>query len=296
MTAIASSAFAASFASMAQAASSQQVALSMADFERARRIIKERAGINLQASKQSMVQGRLARVLRDHHLADYGALLDAVQQPQSPLWQPFVNALTTNLTSFFREAYHFPMLADFLKAHQGPVRIWCSAASTGEEPWSIAMTAQETLGAHASVKIFASDIDTDVLRTAQAGVYPVASDKGLDEARRRRWFLKGSGQNAGLMRVRPELVRMVEFGQINLVHDALRFPQPFDVVFCRNVMIYFDTPTQREVLQRIHTCMRPGGLLFAGHSENFSAHGDLFALKGKTVYERLPDRTAKGAV
>jgi len=272
-----------------------QLELSQADFERARRIFRERAGINLQASKQSMVQGRLARVLREHNLPDYHALLDAVEHTQSPLWQPFVNALTTNLTSFFREAYHFPLLADFLKAQSGPVRIWCSAASTGEEPWSIAITALETLGAQAPVKILASDIDTDVLRTAQAGVYPIASDKGLDEARRRRWFMKGSGGNAGLMRVRPELSRLIEFKQINLVHDALSLGQPFDVVFCRNVMIYFDTPTQRLVLERIHRCMRPGGWLFAGHSENFTAHSDLFSLHGKTVYERLPDRHVKAA-
>lgn len=275
--------------------SGQQAALTKADFERARHLIRERAGINLQPSKQNMVQGRLARVLREHRLPSYGALLDEVSKPRSPLWQPFVNALTTNLTAFFREAYHFPMLADFLKAQHGPVRIWCAAASTGEEPWSIAMTALETLGANAPVSILASDIDTDVLRTAQAGVYPIATDKGLDDARRRQWFFKGAGSNAGLMRVRPELARLVSFAQVNLVHDELRFGQPFDVVFCRNVMIYFDAATQREVLARIHKTMRPGGLLFAGHSENFSAHGDLFALRGKTVYERLADRSERMA-
>ena len=270
-----------------------ELALAPGDFERVRRLIKERAGIHLQPSKQSMVQGRLARLLREHALPGYGALLDAVERPDSPLWQPFVNALTTNLTSFFREAYHFPLLAEFLRAQRGPVRIWCAAASTGEEPWSIAMTALETLGASAAVSIFASDIDTDVLRTASAGVYPIDAARGLDPARLKRWFLKGRGPNAGRMRVRPELSRIVEFGQVNLVHDALRVTQPFDVVFCRNVMIYFDAPTQRVVLARLHAAMRPGGLLFAGHSENFTAQGDLFALRGKTVYERLAQRTAR---
>jgi len=271
-------------------ASANTALLSGADFDRARRIIKERAGINLLPSKQSMVQGRLTRVLRDHHVGGFHELLDSVEQPGSPLWQPFVNALTTNLTSFFREAYHFPMLAEFLKTQKGPIRIWCAAASTGEEPWSIAMTALEALGPAAQVRIFASDIDTEVLQTARAGIYPVASDKGLEEAQRRRWFLKGKGNNAGLMKVRPEIARMVEFAQINLIHDPLRFAQPFDVVFCRNVMIYFDGPTQRRVLERIHSTMRPEGWLFAGHSENFSAHGDLFVLRGKTVYQRLAER------
>jgi chemotaxis protein methyltransferase CheR len=256
-------------------------------------MIKERAGIHLQPSKQSMVQGRLARLLREHGLPSYAALLDSVERRDSPLWQPFVNALTTNLTSFFRETYHFPLLAECLQRHAGPVRIWCAAASTGEEPWSIAMTALETLGSGAQVSIYASDIDTDVLATARAGVYPVDGDKGLDAARLKRWFLRGTGANAGLMRVRPELARIVEFGQVNLVHDALRFQQPFDVVFCRNVMIYFDAPTQRAVLARIHATMRPGGLLFVGHSENFSAQSDLFVLRGKTVYDRLAERSAR---
>jgi chemotaxis protein methyltransferase CheR len=270
-----------------------EIALAQADFERVRRMIKERAGIHLQPSKQSMVQGRLARLLREHSLPGYTALLDAVERADSPLWQPFVNALTTNLTSFFREAYHFPLLAEFLKKQPGPVRIWCAAASTGEEPWSIAMTTLETLGTGAQASIFASDIDTSVLQTARAGVYPIDSEKGLDTARLHRWFLKGRAGNAGLMRVRPELARMVEFGQVNLVHDALRFPQPFDVIFCRNVMIYFDASTQRAVLARLHKVMRPGSLLFVGHSENFSAQGDLFALRGKTVYERLAERSAR---
>jgi len=273
----------------------QIAALSPGDFERACRIIKERAGINLLPSKQSMVQGRLARVLREHGLPDYRSLLDAIEKVNSPLWQPFLNALTTNLTSFFRESYHFPLLADFLRTQTGPVRIWCAAASTGEETWSIAMTALEALGTGAQVSIVASDIDTDVLDTARAAVYSMGADKGLDQERRRRWFLKGSGANAGLMRVRPELTRMVEFRQLNLVHDELRFAQPFDVVFCRNVMIYFDAATQRNVLVRLHAAMRPGALLFAGHSENFSAHADLFSLRGKTVYERCSMQTARTA-
>lgn len=270
-----------------------EVVLPPADFERVRRLIKERAGIHLQPSKQSMVQGRLARLLREHGLSSYSALLDAVDRPQSPLWQSFVNALTTNLTSFFREAYHFPLLAEYIRAQRGPVRIWCAASSTGEEPWSIAMTALETLGPSAQVSIFASDIDTDVLSTARAGVYPVDGDKGLEPARLRRWFLKGTGPNAGMMRVRPELSRIVEFGQINLVNDPLRFQHPFDVVFCRNVMIYFDPPTQRTVLTRLHAALRPGGLLFVGHSENFSSQSDLFSLRGKTVYERLAERSSR---
>jgi chemotaxis protein methyltransferase CheR len=262
------------------------VTLAPGDFERVRRMIKERAGIHLQPSKQSMVQGRLARLLREHGIPTYGALLDAVERRDSPLWQPFVNALTTNLTSFFRESYHFPLLADFLGRQRGPIRIWCAAASTGEEPWSIAMTALETLGPSAQVSIVASDIDTDVLRTARAGVYPVETEKGLDPARLKRWFLRGTGSNAGLMRVRPELARLVEFTQFNLVSDPVRFQHPFDVVFCRNVMIYFDAPTKKSIVDRCVDILRPGGWLYLGHSESLSPPHPAFELIGRTVYRR----------
>ena len=150
-----------------------------------------------------------------------------------------------------------------------------------------ALVRQARAGSDAAAATLFDRLWPDVLRTARAGVYPVDGDKGLDAARLKRWFLRGTGPNAGLMRVRPELARIVEFGQVNLVHDALRFPQPFDVVFCRNVMIYFDAATQRSVLARLHAAMRPGGLLFVGHSENFSAQSDLFSLRGKTVYQRV---------
>ena len=148
------------------------------------------------------------------------------------------------------------------------------------------MTAQETLGAGAAFKLTASDIDSRVLATAAQGVYRLDSLKGLSPERLQRFFLRGKGTNSGMVRTKPELGRSIDFISINLIRDDWPFKEPFDVVFCRNVMIYFDAPTQRKVLERIHRVLKPGGMLFVGHAENFSESRDLFTLRGKTVYER----------
>jgi len=255
------------------------------DFQRVRSLIRAKAGIDLHPGKQNMVYGRLSRRLRERGHPSFRSYLDALQGDSGPEWQEFINCLTTNLTAFFREAHHFETLADELRRASGPVRIWSCASSTGEEPYSIAMTALETLGAGARVTIEASDIDTQVLAQARAGVYSLETAASLGDARLRRFFLKGSGPNAGKVRVRPEVRSMVNFRSFNLLAGHWE-ASACDAVFCRNVMIYFDRPTQRRVLERLHACLRPGGLLFAGHAENFTDQSDLFALAGKTVYRR----------
>ena len=268
-----------------------EFSFSRADFDRVRQLIYQHAGISLHEGKHAMVYSRLSRRLREtghRSFASYLQWLEGVSGPQGEQeWQEFVNCLTTNLTSFFREEHHFHSLADDLKAVQGkPVRIWCCAASTGEEPYSIAMTCQEALGASAGVQIVSSDIDTNVLNTARRGVYS-ADARGLSPQRLRQFFLKGTGANSGRIRVKPELARMIDFRTLNLMNTQWSLGEPFHIVFCRNVMIYFDAPTQRKVLERIHKVMRPGGLLFVGHSENFTDSRDLFHLRGKTIYERV---------
>ena len=264
------------------------------DFDRVRALIYARAGISLHAGKQAMVYSRLSRRLRETGHRSFGSYLAWLEAGAGAgaddEWQEFVNCLTTNLTSFFREAHHFDALAVELKARGGswPLRIWCNAASTGEEPYTIAMTVAESLGsaAAADVKIVASDIDTKVLATASRGVYPVDA-RGLTPELQRRHFLRGTASNAGLMRVQPELARMVEFRPHNLMDARWALGEPFDIVFCRNVMIYFDSATQRRVLGQIHAVMKPKGLMFVGHSENFTDMKALFRLRGKTVYERV---------
>ena len=261
------------------------------DFERVRALIYQRAGISLHTGKQAMVYSRLSRRLRETSHRSFASYLEWLEQSSGPAgeqeWQEFINCLTTNLTSFFREEHHFHALADDLKARAGrPLRIWCNAASTGEEPYTLAMTAVEALGANAPVKIVASDIDTKVLATAVRAVYP-ADSRGLSPERLRQHCLRGTGANAGKMRIKPELARMIEFRTLNLMDAHWSLGEPFDIVFCRNVMIYFDAATQRRVLAQIHTVMRPGSLLFVGHSENFTDSKQLFRLRGKTIYERV---------
>ncbi|MBK7548395.1 MAG: methyltransferase domain-containing protein [Rhodoferax sp.] len=259
------------------------------DFERIQSLIYQRAGINLHDGKHAMVYSRLSRRLRETGHASFHDYLGWLQNHDGPEWQEFVNALTTNLTSFFREHHHFEILAKYLKTQSvtGGWRIWCNAASTGEEPYSIAMTVMESLQARTAFQLVASDIDSKVLASAEKGVYRLESLKNVGEERLQRFFLRGTGANEGMVRVKPELRQAVQFVNVNLIKDGWPFQEPFDVVFCRNVMIYFDGATQRQVLQRIHRTMKPGGLLFAGHSENFSDSRDLFVLRGKTVYERL---------
>ena len=258
------------------------------DFDRIQAMIYKRAGISLHDGKHAMVYSRLSRRLRETGHQSFHEYLGWLDAAESPEWQEFVNALTTNLTSFFREHHHFEIFAGLLKskAPSTPWHVWCSAASTGEEPYSIVMTALDALGPNPKFSLLASDIDSKVLASAARGVYRLDGMKGIDPIRLPRYFLRGKGGNDGMVRVKPELSRHIEFSIVNLIGNNWPFKDPFDVVFCRNVMIYFDVETQRKVLERIFNVMKPGGLLFVGHAENFSDSRDLFVLKGKTVYER----------
>jgi chemotaxis protein methyltransferase CheR len=261
------------------------------DFERVRGLIYQHAGISLADSKQEMVYSRLARRLRAIGIASFSAYLDDLEGGRmQDEWEAFINALTTNLTSFFREAHHFPLLADHARKaryQQGaPLTVWCSASSTGEEPYSIAMTLCEAFNTLTPpVQIIATDIDTNVLATAGNGVYPAERVDKLESERLRKFFLKGKGAQAGMVRVRPELRNLITFRQLNLLGDDWSLKGPFDVIFCRNVMIYFDKATQRKILSRFVPLMKPDALLFAGHSENFLYVSDALRLRGKTVYE-----------
>lgn len=265
--------------------------LTDADFARIRQLIYQRAGIVLAEHKREMVYSRLAKRLRHHGLtrfSDYLARLE--RQPDAREWEAFTNALTTNLTAFFREAHHFPLLADHVRGRAGRIRVWSAAASSGEEPYSIAMTLMETLGPQAAqrAEVIATDIDTDALSKARAGVYPLEQVSKLEEARVKRFFQRGRGAHQGLARVRPEVAAMVEFDALNLLAPSWPVQGPFDAIFCRNIMIYFDKATQTRILERFAPLLKPDGLLFAGHSENFSYITDRFRLRGQTVYVRKP--------
>lgn len=270
---------------------------SLQDFNRVRKMIYQRAGISLAEGKQQMVYSRLARRLRAVGMRSFTDYLDRLEASRDDdEWEAFVNALTTNLTSFFREEHHFPALAQHARERKGPLEIWCSAASTGEEPYSIAMTVCEAFNTLTPpVNIVATDIDTNVLTTAERGVYSLDKLERMSPERLRRFFLKGAGRHQGMAKVRPELQKLISFRQLNLLSPSWPVTGPFDAIFCRNVMIYFDKPTQAKILSRFVPLMKPDGLLFAGHSENFLYLSDALRLRGKTIYELQRGGMAKAA-
>jgi chemotaxis protein methyltransferase CheR len=258
-----------------------------ADFQQIRRLIHAHAGIQLSDSKRDMVYSRLGRRLRatgQSSFHDYLALLEAGDRFE---WEAFVNALTTNLTAFFREPHHFAILAEHIKAikPQRPVTLWCCATSTGEEPYTMAMTMVDVFGSYTPpVRILATDLDTNVLEKARAGIYALDRVDKLPKEILKRFFLKGSGPNAGLVRVRRELRDMIVFRQLNLLDEQWPIRGPLDAIFCRNVMIYFDRDTQHRILRHLAPLLAMNGLLFAGHSESFADVSDLFHSLGRTVY------------
>jgi len=256
------------------------------DFSRIRTLIHRRAGIALGEHKRQMVYSRLSRRLRDLGLPQFSTYLSMLEDSRDgDEWQLFINSLTTNLTSFFREAHHFPVLADLARKATQPVTVWCAAASTGEEPYSIAITLMEALGERASTaRVIATDIDTSVLAKASAAVFTMEQVNRLSPERLRRFFNKGTGANAGKVRVRPEVAAMVKFSRLNLLDAGWPVKEPVDAIFCRNVMIYFDKPTQKKLLDRFVPLLKPNGLLFAGHSENASLVNQTFKTVGQTVY------------
>ncbi|MDO8893200.1 MAG: CheR family methyltransferase [Sulfurimicrobium sp.] len=263
------------------------------DFEAVRKLIYSHAGISLNPSKKDMVYSRLARRLRATGINTFRDYLKLLESNNEAEWQAFTNALTTNLTSFFRESHHFPILAEHARKHKGrhPLNLWCSAASTGEEPYSMAMTMVEAFNTYTPpVNIIATDLDTNVLAKAEAGVYAMDRLEKVSPDKIKRFFLKGTGQQEGYARIRPELRNMITFRQINLLDNNWPLRPPFDAIFCRNVMIYFDKATQHSILEKFVPLLRPDGLLFAGHSESFHHAADLFKLNGNTVYQ-VADKT-----
>ena len=254
-----------------------------ADFKNVQKMLFKKAGINLSDAKEAMVYSRLARRIRARNLRSFNDYLALVNKSESELEQ-FINALTTNLTSFFREPHHFTALADYLSQHN-VTNIWCAASSTGEEPYSIAMVVAEAYGSFKTpVKIIASDIDSKVLAKAKAGVYPLASIAKIPQHRQKQFFHKGKGANEGKVKVVDELRNMVQFKKLNLTDAKWDVKGPLDVIFCRNVMIYFDKPTQLKVLQKMVGMLKPSGLYMAGHSENFNMYTNLVRPVGKTIY------------
>jgi chemotaxis protein methyltransferase CheR len=252
--------------------------LAPAEFSRLRELAYRHFGLDLKPGKEALVEARLGKALRRDgfrtfrqycdHLESSGAATGAITE--------LGDALSTNFTSFMREPAHFEYLKrtvvpEFAARSGG--RIWSAACSTGEEPYSVLFTLLEALPS-ANIRILASDISTRVLAAAQRAIYSIQSVEAMPEAWRRRYFLRGNGKSQGWMRVKPEFRSMVEFSRINLVSGDLPSGE-FPVILCRNVMIYFDKPTQENVVRRLSSRLGPGGHLLIGHSESLTGvrHG-----------------------
>lgn len=271
----------------------REFAFSDQDFDRIKKLIYKEAGISLNPTKKDMVYGRLVRRLRELKLTSFAAYIDMLERSGGRgEFEMFVNALTTNLTFFFREEHHFQMLSQHLKslAGKGELNIWCAASSTGEEPYSIAMTALEAFppGSRPTIHIMATDLDTNVLEVGRKGIYAADKVAKLPAGYAGKYFDKLPD---GQYQAKPVLRDMIQFSRLNLIDTSWPLRKTFDAIFCRNVMIYFDRETQLAILKKFHPLIKPQGLLFVGHSENFYFAGDYFTLRGKTVYELAKPKT-----
>jgi len=292
--------------------------LGAAEFEALREFIYELTGISLNSSKRSLVEARLARRLRSLGMASYAEYCelvcsDAVDDQEV---RELINCVTTNKTGFFREPHHFEFLRSTVfpeleqRAARGAprrVRLWSAACSSGEEPYTLAMTALEHFaGKGWQIEILATDIDTEVLARAKAGVYPAERVESIPGEGLRRFFLSGKGEWAGHYKVRPELSERVTFRRLNFMDAEWGIHAKFDAVFCRNVVIYFDRRTQETLFQRLHALLDERAYLMVGHSERLNFLGNLFEALAGTVYRKrdasgaastaaLPKRSARSA-
>lgn len=271
-----------------------EFAFSDQNFEFIRKLALEHTGIVLSDHKRQMVYSRLARRLRKLRMDSFDHYCDIISDMDEPEHKEFINAITTNLTAFFREPHHFEFLAKTLipelqQRKQRRIRIWSAGCSSGDEPYSIAITLLESLPKPESwdVKILATDLDSNMLATAAQGVYEQKRIEGLTQKQRNKYFLKGRGEHEGLAAVHPDVRGLITFKQLNLLDD---WPMkgPFDLIFCRNVVIYFNKDTQRVLFSRYARLLGNQGYLIIGHSESLYKVSDQFTSIGRTIYRKNP--------
>ncbi len=262
------------------------------DFKRVQKIVYDFAGIDLNESKINLVYNRLAKRIRFLVLTSFSQYLDYVEAQGESEFMELINSITTNLTFFFRENHHFEYLAEQVipsllisNAASRQIRVWSAGCSTGEEPYSIAMILKEKVPSGWDAQVIATDLDSNVVQTGLNGVYTIDRLKGVSEARQKRWFMKGSGSKDGYVKVKPELQEIIKFDQLNLMSEW-SIKDSIDVIFCRNVVIYFDKSTQSKLFDRYANRLPIGGHLFVGHSESLYKVCDRFELLGQTIYKK----------
>jgi len=261
------------------------------DFRRIVKIIYKVSGISLSARKEDMVYSRLARRLRANSINRFSEYLNFVSKDNDEQ-KAFVNALTTNLTHFFREEHHFDYLSDvyfpelFAKSSKR-IRFWSAGCSTGEEPYTLSMIWEHLTNKPSDIdfKILATDLDSNVIDSGKTGIYSV--DKLVPVADEYlKWFKRTKGCTVNQKQVDPKLKEPIAFKQLNLMQDW-PIKGPFQLIICRNVLIYFDKPTQKKLIKRYYDLLEPGGCLILGHSESLGDNRNLFEAKGKTIFRKL---------
>jgi chemotaxis protein methyltransferase CheR len=280
--------------------------LSEKDFKFICQFVYDASGIVLGERKREMVYRRLTRITRERQLNSFSDYCQLLRTQPAQEENYFINAITTNLTSFFREKHHF----EYLQQHEIPriiaqekkskrqnkrLRIWSSASSTGEEPYSIAITLLETMQDQLNgwdIKVLATDVDSNVLAHGSTGIYANNRIEDLPIAIKKKYFVQGLGGNSKNVKISEKLRDLLTFKQLNLLHD---WPMkgPFDVIFCRNVIIYFDKKTQQELFSRYYELLKPGGILILGHSENLGKYQQYFYNEGRTIF-RKPELEGRG--
>lgn len=265
-------------------------------FRRFRDIIHEESGIKLNESKRALVQARLMKRLRELEMDTYRDYYDYLMDNYRDEIVNLINVITTNKTDFFREPRHFEYMSgealpEFVRSDKRGLKIWSAGCSTGEEPYSIAITAHRFFADKKplDVRILATDIDTQVLNRGKAGVYK-AEDilEVVDLPTAKRYFQKGTGENEGLLRVKDFIRRMVHFRRLNLLDSSFPMKGVFDIIFCRNVIIYFDRELQKRLFENFHRYLAEDGYLFIGHSETLSGITDRFVFVRNTIYRKTP--------
>lgn len=269
-----------------------EMTLSTDEFQLFKDLVYQEVGISLSENKQSLIVSRLSKRVRELALSSYQAYYDFVVSRENPKeLTKLLDLISTNKTDFFREPGHFDFLRDHIVptlASQKSIRIWCSASSTGEEPYTIAMTLWDAIDQPTqwNCKILASDISTRVLEKAAKGIYEDERVQSLPSDLVRRHFLRGKGEQHGFVKIKPLLSKMITFRRINLMDEAFPIRSPLDVIFCRNVMIYFDRPTQAKLMAKFNRYLKPGGYLFIGHSESLQWIEHPFSYVAPTIYQK----------
>ena len=272
--------------------------LSDKDFKRFSDLVYTTIGINLGPAKKELLRTRLGKRLRMLNIDSFGEYYRYVTEENREELTNLFDAISTNLTSFFREQKHFDYLASHVlpeivneKGRRGDwtLRVWSCASSTGEEPYSLAITLSEFFGQGSkwSAKILATDVNTEVLARAEAGSYKEQRVEGMSKQYLKRYFLRGVGRSHGLVKVKNEIKNMVTFRRLNLTVPRYPFRKEFDFIFCRNVMIYFDKYTQKQIIDRLYMHLRKGGYLFLGHAESLTGIETDFIYIQPTIYRKL---------